>query len=104
MIRNLSIRSRLLLLIVVQILVLLIVGGTGLFSLNTATQSMEKLNRNIVDQVDVNRLAEIVRTGLVSTTSDVSVGAITWDEGVQRLAQAQANFDTAWQHYLSAVP
>ena len=103
MIRNLTIRSRLLLLIVVQILVLLIVGGTGLYSLNTATQSMERLNRNIVDQVDVNRLAEIVRTGLVSTTGDVSVGAITWDEGLQRLTQAQESFDTAWQDYLASL-
>ncbi|MCB1805252.1 MAG: Tar ligand binding domain-containing protein, partial [Candidatus Competibacteraceae bacterium] len=83
MIRNLTIRTRLLLLIVVQIFVLLIVGGTGLFSLNSATQSMAKLNRNIDNQVDVNRLAEIVRTGLISTTNDVSVGAISWEEGRQ---------------------
>ena len=103
MIRNLTIRTRLLLLIVVQIFVLLIVGGTGLFSLNSATQSMAKLNRNIDNQVDVNRLAEIVRTGLISTTNDVSVGAISWEEGRQRLAKAQENFEQAWQTYLASL-
>jgi len=101
MIRNLTIRTRLLLLIVVQILVLLIVGGTGLFSLNKATQSMAELNDSLANQVDVNRLAEIVRTGLISTTNDVSVGAVSWEEGQQQLAQAKTTFEQAWQAYLS---
>lgn len=103
MIRNLTIRSRILLLIVVQIIVLLIFGGAGLFSLNTANQSMEDLNKNIINQVEVSRLAEIVRTGLAATTDNVAVGAITWDEGLQRLAEAEQEFEASWQNYLATL-
>ncbi|MDX1605079.1 MAG: methyl-accepting chemotaxis protein [Candidatus Competibacterales bacterium] len=103
MLRKLTLRIRLLLLIAVQALVLLVIGGTGFVSLNVANDSLTRLNDNINDQLAVNRLAEIVRRNLLSTTNDITLGAITWEEAGQRLVQARDSFENGWNNYFAEL-
>ena len=103
MIRNTKISTRLLILIVVQVAVLVVVAVAGILSLNISSNSMLRLNQDIIDQRDISRLGETVRADLLSTVNDMSLGTITWEEGRDRLTEAKANFEEEWQRYLASL-
>ena len=103
MFSNSKISTRLLVLIVVQVLVLSIIAITGIISLNSSTQTMSRLNNNVTDQNDISRLGSIAQTDIVNLADELFLGSITWEEGKQQLLSAQANFDRNWQEYLASL-
>lgn len=103
MFSNLRISTRLLLLILVQVAVLVTIAVAGLVIVNASGNSMTVLNQSIIDQRDVGRLSEVVRSELVNTTNEMSLGTITWEEGRERLAEAKSNFEGRWNQYIAAL-
>ena len=103
MFSNSKISTRLLILIVVQVLVLSVVAVTGIISLNSSTETMSELNNNVTDQNDISRLAAVAQADVVSLANDLFLGGITWEAGNQRLLESQADFDGNWQEYLASL-
>lgn len=103
MLGNLRISTRLLLLIVVQVTVLVLVAVVGVVIVNASSGSMASLNKNVIDQRDVNRLAEVVRSNLVVTTNQMSLGTITWEDARERIASAKTEFEDSWEQYTAGL-
>ncbi|MDX1431692.1 MAG: methyl-accepting chemotaxis protein [Gammaproteobacteria bacterium] len=97
-----KIAPRLLVLISVQALIVLIIGGITLGVLQFASQDTRSLNHS-VDQVSkVTALADGLRRGLVDTVHETNVGTITWADGRRRLARAEADFERGWELFYNS--
>ncbi len=103
MLRKFKIGPRLILLIAVQALILLLVGGTAVFGLNVASQSTEVLNRNVSEGTRLDYISSTLRGDLLGTVYQLDTGAITWAEGRERLAFARDRFESDWGTFSGGV-
>ncbi len=103
MLRKFKIGPRLILLIAVQALILLLVGGTAVFGLNVASQSTEVLNRNVSEGTRLDYISSTLRGDLLGTVYQLDTGAITWAEGRERLAFARDRFESDWATFSGGV-
>jgi methyl-accepting chemotaxis protein len=97
MLRNMQIRSRIIVLVVVQAFVLISIAAINEVSLNLSDKSMEQIRTLSGSQAKSAGLAESLRSGLLSTVSALEAGAITWEEAGGTLSDAKLAFDRAWK-------
>ena len=103
MLSNLKISTRLILLVIAQIVVLLVISATGLITINIANERISELNQYNTDQLELSQLGTSVRTDLINTVTEIYQGVISWEEASERLDTARTNFETNWQRYLEGL-
>lgn len=103
MLRKLRIGPRLIVLIGVQTLVALAVGSAGLLGLGYAARSTEDLSRNVQEGTRLSYLAETLRSDVLDSVYSVNLGVLTWSDGRDRLAGAQARLDEDWSQFRSGL-
>ena len=103
MLRKFNIGPRLSLLIAVQTVILLLVGATAIYGLNTASQSTEVLNKNVSEGTRLDYVSDTLRSDLLGTVHALNSGVITWAEGRERLAFARERFESDWSQFVSGV-
>jgi methyl-accepting chemotaxis protein len=101
---NVRISSRLLLLIVVQALVLVAVGGTGYLSMQSSAATQAVLNDILESEGQRSLLGRTLRTNLLNIVEDINAGRSTWEEAAAALPEARARFDQDWSEYLRKLP
>ena len=94
MFKNITLRVRLVLLILVQILVLLVTGALALPALNRSIGVAEVLQSDTQVVLDTDELSRSVAEDVYAKTlSAVEIGLVTWDEARARMDQHVARFD-----------
>jgi methyl-accepting chemotaxis protein len=99
MLRHMQIRSRIIMLVVVQALMLIAIGVANQISLNVSNQSMSRIKSLSNLQASSAGLAESLRAGLINTVADLDAGAVTWEAADSKLADANRQFQQAWKKY-----
>ncbi len=99
MMRNLQISSRLILLIVAQVLVILLIGGAGLISMKSAATTRNVLNETVNNQGRLSLLDQTLRINLMDTVDNLDAGRITWEEAADTLTASRHRFENNWTDY-----
>ena len=104
MFKNLSIRSRLLLLLSSMSVVAVLLTSIGLFGVN---YSNSKLKTVYIDRAiplrDLKVIADMYAVNIVDTSHKVRNGNITWEEAVKNVDDAVQMIDKKWKGYLSST-
>jgi methyl-accepting chemotaxis protein len=102
--RHMQIRSRIIMLVVVQALMLIAIGVANQISLNVSDQSMSRIKSLSNLQASSAGLAESLRAGLINTVANLDAGAVTWEAADSKLADANRQFQQAWKKYRQGNP
>src|SRR5215471_9583041 len=94
MLSRLAIQIRLLLLLAVPLAALLIVGLSGLASINASGATTEELQRRLNNQMHIEALRDSVRGDLLETAQGVAQGRLSIVQALERVAKAKSHFDT----------
>ncbi len=104
MFKNLSIRSRLLLILSSMSVVAVLLTSIGLFGVN---YSNSKLKTVYIDRAiplrDLKVIADMYAVNIVDTSHKVRNGNITWEEAVKNVDDAVQMIDKKWKGYLSST-
>ena len=103
MLQNLTIRSKLVFLIVIMIALLAIIGGIQFFGLTRTSAATTALSNAVSAGNQLSQLTQSLQSGLVGTVNQVNTGAAIWGEGRERLTTASERFESNWQDYIALV-
>jgi methyl-accepting chemotaxis protein len=98
MLSNLSIRSRLILIISAMSFLAVALSGLGLFGIQ---YSNDRLQTVYVDRLvplkDLKIIADMYAVNIVDTTHKVRNGNISWDGAIKNVEDAEMMIDNKWQ-------
>ncbi|MEI8236820.1 MAG: MCP four helix bundle domain-containing protein, partial [Methylococcaceae bacterium] len=104
MLSNLSIRSRLILIISAMSFLAVALSGLGLFGIQ---YSNDRLQTVYVDRLvplkDLKIIADMYAVNIVDTTHKVRNGNISWDGAIKNVEDAERMIDDKWAAYLATV-
>jgi methyl-accepting chemotaxis protein len=104
MLSNLSIRSRLILIISAMSFLAVALSGLGLFGIQ---YSNDRLQTVYVDRLvplkDLKIIADMYAVNIVDTTHKVRNGNISWDGAIKNVEDAEMMIDNKWAAYLATV-
>ncbi|MBU0499573.1 MAG: HAMP domain-containing protein [Gammaproteobacteria bacterium] len=104
MLNRFSIRARLTVLIGLQALFLVAMGAVALSGLGRASSTTLSLDTQ-VNRLAINlELRKQLRANLLDMPNRVSLGIITWSDGLEQLAGVTASFDRDWKAYMDLLP
>lgn len=99
MLNKIRIGSRLVLLIAVQTVVLAIIGVTAVLGLNFATDTTESLNKNVIEQVELNQLSSTIQNDILDMVQSVANNRISFEQASDNLLAAKNLFINNWYEY-----
>jgi len=100
MLSRLRIATRLAGLIVIQAVILIVIGIWSITGLNFAISSTATLNRNVSEGTQLGYMAETIREDLLATVHDVDSGLLSWEDGNERLVDAQNRLNQDWTAFI----
>ena len=103
MLRKFNIGPRLVVLIAIQTVILIVVGATAIFGLDTAARSTEVLNENVSEGTRLDYVSDTLRSDLLGTVYALNSGVVTWQEGRDRLAFARQRFESDWSQFVTGA-
>ncbi len=103
MLRKFNIGPRLVMLIAVQTVILMVVGATAIYGLDTASRSTEVLNENVSEGTRLDYVSDTLRSDLLGTVHALNSGVITWQEGRDRLVFARQRFESDWSQFVTGA-
>ncbi len=103
MLRKLKIGPRLLVLITVQGLILLVLGGISMVVLRYALDTTRSLNTTVAQSAKLISLSDTVRSDLVGTVHAANDGVITWEAARDNLAFFQRDFEAGWKDFFGSL-
>lgn len=103
MFNNFSIRTRLIVLLSIQVFFLLLIGLTSLYALSRAADDTQGLAGKVNNLAENLALRNIIINRIHDQGFAVFLGAVTWSEGRSSLNQASDDFEKAWNRYISLL-
>ncbi|WXL26788.1 methyl-accepting chemotaxis protein [Ectopseudomonas mendocina] len=99
---NMKVATRLILLAGVLILFMVLIGVLGIMGMRAANNGLHTVySDRVVPLRDLKMIADNYAVNIVDTSHKVHIGALSWESGMRRLADAEAVIDQSWQHYTS---
>lgn len=100
MFNKLKIGTRLYGLVLGLILLMMMVGGIGLFVAGIAEHGLETVYKDrVVPLKDLKVIADLYAVNIVDTSHKVRNGNISWDQGRENVAEATRIIEEKWQSY-----
>lgn len=100
MFSKLKIGTRLYGLVLGLILLMMMVGGIGLFVAGNVEQGLETVYKDrVVPLKDLKVIADLYAINIVDTSHKVRNGNISWDQGRENVAEATRIIEENWQKY-----
>jgi methyl-accepting chemotaxis protein len=99
--RDLKIGTRLGLLVGFLAVVLTAIGLVGLYGIRQTNASLETVYRDrVVPLRMITQAANNYAVGIVDTCHKVRSGAVSWEDGLAAVEDAQANTESTWASYM----
>ncbi|MBX3235720.1 MAG: methyl-accepting chemotaxis protein [Nitrospiraceae bacterium] len=102
--KDMPIRLKLLLLVGIAALLLLLVGGIGLYNQQTVLGALQGVYHDrVVPLRDLKRIADAYAVDIVDTTHKVRNHGLSWSEGRDHVRQARESIAQTWHAYLATT-
>jgi len=103
MLRKFNIGPRLMMLIIVQAVILLLVGATAIYGLQSASLSTQQLNDNVTEGTRLDYVSGTLHEELLAPVYSLESGALTWSEAAERISFARSRFESDWSAFTNGV-
>ena len=94
-----KISTRLVILIILQLVFLSVVGLIAYLGMDRVSSSVSQFSATTQTQTNLSALTESVRSNLLGLVNKVVLGSINWEEADASLLQATSDINKAWQRY-----
>ncbi|ANY85417.1 hypothetical protein BB934_45190 (plasmid) [Microvirga ossetica] len=99
--KNVSIRTKLIGTASMLFMAVVVVGGVGWYASSVANRGLQAVYRDrVVPLRDLKGISDLYAVNIVDTAHKVQDGALTWEAGLERVNEAQANVSRLWGDYL----
>jgi len=101
MLRNMTIGTRLLILVGFMMIISIIVGILGITGMRSAREGMRTVYEDrVVPLKQLKIIADMYAVNIVDTTHKVRNGNLTWAEGIKNVDEAETTITKQWEAYL----
>ncbi len=105
MFKNLKVRTRLLLILLVSSLSLLVVGLIGLINGHRTAMQIDEVYFGGVDKLEeISTLQDTLEHKLIISVQKLRDETLTWEEGLDTVRQVRNTLNTTWSHYTTTDP
>ncbi|MDH5216997.1 MAG: MCP four helix bundle domain-containing protein, partial [Gammaproteobacteria bacterium] len=104
MLKNISIKARMIILAGIASVFLVVIGIQGLMGMASSVQGLETVyNDRVVPLRGLKVIADEYAVNVVDTSHQVRNGNFSWDKGIQNLDSAKETINNEWSAYLGTV-
>jgi len=102
MLKNMSMKGKLLFLLSSLIASLAIIGGLGIYGMYRTDQGLKTVYEDrLVCMQQLKEVSDAYAVNMVDTSHKVRNGNITWEQGIKNVEDAKKIIDKTWKEYLS---
>ena len=102
MFKNSTIKMRLTILLCLLCVLLLAVGGLGLYNMQSSNKGLQRVyNDRVVPLKQLKTISDNYAVAIIENVHKVNIGLIRAEEALQHIQQAQQQIKQEWQHYQS---
>ena len=100
MFKNSTIKMRLTILLCLLCVLLLAVGGLGLYNMQSSNQGLQRVyNDRVVPLKQLKTISDNYAVAIIENVHKVNIGLIRAEEALQHIQQAQQQIKLEWQRY-----
>jgi len=102
MLKKISMKGKLTLLLVTLTASIAIIGGLGIFGMYKTDMGLKTVYEDrLVCMQQLKEVSDAYAVNMVDTSHKVRNGNISWEEGIKNVTEAQKTIEKTWKEYLS---
>lgn len=102
MFKNSTIKMRLTILLCLLCVLLLAVGGLGLYNMQSSNKGLQRVyNDRVVPLKQLKTISDNYAVAIIDNVNKANAGLTSAEEALQHIQQAQQQIKQEWQHYQS---